>query len=78
MDMRILGQPTTWADVTSEDVARAAGWDLERIGALSIRKRAVDGIEMRELDVGVDDREYAEIAMPLLGQIVQDGAPSGD
>ena len=41
MDVGILGQPATQADITREDVARAAGQTLEQIRALPNRKRII-------------------------------------
>jgi uncharacterized protein (UPF0261 family) len=41
MDVGILGQPTTEADIAREDVARAAGQTLEQIRALPNRKRII-------------------------------------
>ncbi len=41
MDIGILGQPVIQADIPREEVAKAAGWNLERIKALPTRKRIV-------------------------------------
>jgi uncharacterized protein (UPF0261 family) len=42
MDIGILGQPATQADITREEVVKTAGWYLKEIIALPTRKRAVD------------------------------------
>ncbi len=44
MDVGILGQPAMQADITREDVARAAGLTLEQIRALPNRKRIIGAI----------------------------------
>lgn len=42
MDVGILGQPATQADITREDVARAAGQTLDQIRALPNRKEVIE------------------------------------
>ena len=44
MDIGLLGEPETQADITREEVVKAAGWHLKEIIALSTRKRIVDAM----------------------------------
>jgi uncharacterized protein (UPF0261 family) len=44
MDVGILGQPATQADITREDVSRAAGQTLEQIRALPNRKEIIGAV----------------------------------
>jgi uncharacterized protein (UPF0261 family) len=44
MDIGILGQPATQANITREQVAQAGGWNLEQITTLPTRKRVIDAM----------------------------------
>jgi uncharacterized protein (UPF0261 family) len=50
MDVGILGQPATPADITREDVARAAGQTLDQIKRLPNRKRIIGAMTQRAIE----------------------------